>query len=446
MFKDESRILMILRLERELRMAIDPTGIDFFRDERLVDDPYPFFEALRDQCPVSREGHYGVTMVTGWDEAVAVYNDEETFSSCISVTGPFPGFPVPLEGRSADEVTALIEKHRNELPFSDQLPTLDPPTHTDHRSLLMRLITPKRLKENEDAMWQLADEVLDTYLAPGEGDFIKGFASPFTLLVIADLLGIPDEDRQRFVDGIKQHSGGGVGSTSKASLAHSPLEFLYGQFSDYVADRRAHPRDDVLTGLAEATFPDGSVPDVGDVARVATNVFSAGQETTVRLLSTALKVLAERPDIQRRLRDDRSLIPNFIEETLRIESPVKGDFRLSRCPVTIGEAELGAGTTVMVLNGAANRDPRRFQDPDTFDPARKNARQHLAFGRGIHSCPGAPLARAETRVGIERLLDRTNDIRISAAKHGPPGERRYTYIPTFILRGLTELHLEFDVR
>ncbi|CDO24000.1 cytochrome p450 [Mycolicibacterium mageritense DSM 44476 = CIP 104973] len=412
-------------------MAIDPTGIDFFRDERLVDNPYPFFEALRDKCPVSREDHYGVTMVTGWDEAVAVYNDAETFSSCISVTGPFPGFPVPLEGRSADEVTALIEKHRDELPFSD---------------LLMRLITPKRLKENEDAMWQLADEVLDSYLAPGHGDFIKGFASPFTLLVIADLLGIPAEDRAGFVDGIKQHSGGGVGSTSKESLSHSPLEFLYGQFSDYVTDRRANPREDVLTGLAEATFPDGSIPDVGDVARVATNVFSAGQETTVRLLSTALKVLGERPDIQQRVREDRSLIPNFIEEALRIESPVKGDFRLSRCPVTVGESELSAGTTVMVLNGAANRDPRRFEDPDTFDPARKNARQHLAFGRGIHSCPGAPLARAETRVGIERLLDRTADIRISDAKHGPQAQRRYTYIPTFILRGLTELHLEFDVR
>ncbi|MGV9800351.1 cytochrome P450 [Mycobacterium sp. NPDC003449] len=427
-------------------MSIDPTGIDFFRDERLVDNPYPFFEALRDKCPVSREDHYGVTMVTGWDEAVAVYNDEQTFSSCISVTGPFPGFPVPLDGRSVDEVTALIEKHRDELPFSDQLPTLDPPTHTDHRSLLMRLITPKRLKENEDAMWRLADEVLDGYLAQGEGDFIKGFASPFTLLVIADLLGIPDEDRSAFVDGIKQNSGGGVGSTSEKSLSHSPLEFLYGQFADYVTDRRAYPRDDVLTGLAAATFPDGSVPDVGDVARVATNVFSAGQETTVRLLSTALKVLGERPDIQQRLREDRSLLPNFIEEALRIESPVKGDFRLSRCPVTVGESELGAGATVMVLNGAANRDPRRFEDPDTFDPARKNARQHLAFGRGIHSCPGAPLARAETRVGIERLLDRTTDIRISDAAHGPAGDRRYSYIPTFILRGLTELHLEFDVR
>ena len=99
----------------------------------------------------------------------------------------------------------------------------------------------------------------------------------------------------------------------------------------------------------------------------------------------------------------------------------------------------------MVINGAANRDPRRFEDPDTFDPERKNARQHLAFGRGIHSCPGAPLARAETRVGLERLLDRTTDIRISEAQHGPAGDRRYQYIPTYILRGLTELHLEFDL-
>ena len=128
---------------------------------------------------------------------------------------------------------------------------------------------------------------------------------------------------------------------------------------------------------------------------------------------------------------------------MRIESPVKGDFRLSRVPTTVGETELSAGETVMVLNGAANRDPRRFEDPDSFDPARKNARQHLAFGRGIHSCPGAPLARAETRVAIERLLDLTSDIRISESKHGPAGDRRYRYIPTYILRGLIELHLEF---
>lgn len=299
---------------------------DFFRDGGLVENPYPYYETLRQRCPVTGEGHHGVTMVTGWDEAVSVLNDAETFSSCISVTGPFPGFPVPLEG---DDVTELIERHRSELPFSDQLPTLDPPTHTNHRALLMRLITPKRLKENEDAMWVLADRVLDDYLAAGEGEFIKGFASPFTLLVIADLLGVPPEDRQTFVNNIHHHAGGGVGGTGKEALAHNPLEFLYGAFADYVRDRRREPREDVLTGLATATFPDGTVPDVEDVARVACNVFSAGQETTVRLLGAALQIIGERADIQQQLRRDRSLIPNFIEEALRIESPVK---ETSGCP------------------------------------------------------------------------------------------------------------------
>ena len=426
-------------------MAEDLTKVDFFRDSRLTDDPYTFYEALREKCPVAKEEHYGVTMVTGWQEAVDVYNDAETFSSCISVTGPFPGFPVSLEGMEDGDVTALIEQHRDEIPFSDQLPTLDPPTHTNHRALLMRLITPKRLKENEDAMWQLADDILDDFLAPGEGEFIKGFAGPFTLRVIADLLGVPEADRPELLERLARGThGSGLGNADK-TLTKTPLEYLYDVFATYVEDRRAEPRDDVLTGLATASFPDGTMPEVGDVVRVATNVFSAGQETTVRLLSTALKVLGDRPDIQQKLRADRSLLPNFIEECLRIESPVKGDFRLSRVPTTVGDQSLGAGCTVMVINGAANRDPRRFEDPDDFDPERKNARQHLAFGRGIHSCPGAPLARAETRVGLERLLDRTTDISISESKHGPAESRNYQYIPTYILRGLTELHLEFDL-
>ncbi|MET9972121.1 cytochrome P450, partial [Streptomyces sp. NPDC006356] len=156
----------------------DFDAIDFFRDEALVADPYPYFEHLRGRCPVQHEPHHGVAMVTGYEEAVQIYNDTDTFSSCTSVTGPFPGFPVPLEG---DDLGELIERHRDELPMSDQLPTFDPPKHTDHRALLMRLITPKRLKENEAAMWHLADGVLDTYLTGGEGEFISGFAGPFTL-------------------------------------------------------------------------------------------------------------------------------------------------------------------------------------------------------------------------------------------------------------------------
>src|SRR6202044_3973665 len=274
----------------------------------------------------------------------------------------FPGFPVSLEDLGDSDISELIEQHRDELPFNDQLPTLDPPTHTNHRSLLMRLITPKRLKENEDAMWALADQALDDFLAPGHGEFIKGFASPFTLLVIADLLGVPLEDRDKFVRAIREPSGGGVGGTGKESLAHSPLEFLYGLFADYVVDRRAKPRDDVLTGLATATFPDGSTPDVGDVARVAANVFSAGQETTVRLLGASLQMLGERSDIQAQLRKDRSLLPNFIEESLRHESPVKGDFRLNRKPVNIGGVDLPARAPARGEAGPAPPEPRRFGD------------------------------------------------------------------------------------
>jgi cytochrome P450 len=415
----------------------DFDSVDFFRADSLVADPYPYFDHIRELGPVWREPHHGVVMVTGYDEAVAVYRDSATFSSCNSVSGPFPGFPVPLAG---DDVSALIEKHRDQLPFSDQITTLDPPKHTAHRALLMKLITPRRLRENEEFMWRLADRQIDEFLARGECEFIGHFAGPFTLLVIADLLGVPEEDHKTFR---AQMGRGSLGSTGGHEMQHNPLEFLYQRFTAYVEDRRREPRGDVLTGMAAAKFPDGSTPDAIDVVRVAANLFAAGQETTVRLLGAALQCIGERPDLQKLLREDRRRIANFIEETLRIESPVKGDFRLSRVPTTIGGVFLPAGTTLMVLNGAANRDPRRFERPDEFRIDRANARDHLTFGLGIHTCPGAPLARAEARVSLERLLDRMADIRISEAVHGPAGARRYDYVPTYILRGLQRLQLEF---
>jgi cytochrome P450 len=169
--------------------AIDYKSVDFFTDGSLVDDPYPYFDYLRTQSPVFREPHHGVVMVTGYEEAVAVYRDTTHFSSCNSVTGPFPGFPVPLEG---DDVSELIEKHRDELPFSDQLPTFDPPKHGAHRALLMKLITPRRLRENEEFMWRLADRQLDELIDRGQCEFIGEFAGPFAMLVIADLLGVPE--------------------------------------------------------------------------------------------------------------------------------------------------------------------------------------------------------------------------------------------------------------
>jgi len=425
-------------------LEADLEAVDFFRDNSMIEDPYPYFDALRGRCPIVRENHFGVMMVTGYDEAVAVYNDPNNFSSCNSVSGPFPGISAPMEG---DDISDVIEAHRDELPFFDMIPTLDPPVHTDHRALLMRLLTPKRLKENEDSMWNLADQQLGGFIERGKTEFVADYASPFTMYVVGDLLGVPTEDHPRLRvlmgEGYVESGGDAVVGSTSAEMLRSPLEFIYDQFSGYIEDRRRAPRDDVLTSLATTTFPDGSLPPVGDAARVAVNLFSAGQETTVRLLGTALQYIAEDPELQQLLRDDRSRIPNFIEEVLRIESPVKGDFRLARRSTEIGGVAIPAGTTVMVLNGAANRDPSHFECPGELRVDRPNAREHLAFGRGIHSCPGGPLARAETRVSLERVLDRMADIRIDEEFHGPRGARKYDYFPTFILRGLMQLHLEF---
>ena len=226
-----------------------------------------------------------------------------------------------------------------------------------------------------------------------------------------------------------------MGALDHESVGINPLEWLDDKFCNYIEDRRRDPRNDVLTSLATAKYPDGSTPEVIEVVRSATFLFAAGQETTAKLLSAALQVIGDRPDIQQQLRDDRSLIPAFIEESLRMDSPVKSDSRLARRATSIGGVDIPAGTVVMVLPGAANRDPRRFENPHEFDLHRKNVREHMAFARGVHSCPGGPLARVEGRVSIERILDRMPHIEIDEAHHGPAAERRYTYEPTYILRG-----------
>jgi len=416
----------------------DFDSVDFFTDASLIPDPYPYFDHLRQRCPVVSQPEQGVVAITGHQEALAVYKDP-AFSSCVSVAGPFSGLPFEPEG---DDIGALIEQHRSQIPMSEHIVTQDPPEHTRTRGLLNRLLTPKRLKENEDFMWRLADEQLDEFLSRGTCEFLDEFARPFSGLVIADLLGLPQEDHEEF----RAHfSGKVVGGIEDDALtrAHNPLEYLNEKFTTYITERRREPRSDVLTELAQAKYPDGSTPEVIDVVRLAAFLFAAGQETTTKLLSFGMRVIAENPDIQALLRDDRSRIPTFVEETLRTESPVKCHFRMARTSTSIGDTEVPAGTTVMLLPGASNRDARKFDEPNEFRIDRPNVREHVAFGRGNHSCPGAPLARAEGRISLNRILDRMSDITILEAEHGPPEARRYTYEPTWQMRGLTELHLGF---
>jgi cytochrome P450 len=408
---------------------------DFFTDPGILQDPTPWYAALRERGPVWREPHQGVVVLSGIEEILEIYADHGHFSAIVGTLGPLVKVPRPEPGESWAEV---IERRRSEIPMGEMLTSIDPPRHTRHRALVGRLFTPNRLKENEEFMWTLADGLIDEFADRGEMEFSAAYARPFTLLVVADLLGVPREDHKQF-RGWLGGDKGNVGNPEGEHGGDRVFANLHPYFTRYIEERRASPGEDVLSRLATVRFPDGELPEVADVVRLASILFAAGQETTARLLSAGMRVLAEQPALAEELRSDPGGIPNFVEECLRLEGPIKSTFRLALYDTKIGDVDVPAGTVVMGLIGAANRDPRVFDDPDRFDPKRPNVRRHIAFGHGEHFCPGASLARAEARISFERLLARLDDFRLV-----DPGA--LSYAETFIIRGLNALPLRFRTR
>ncbi|MDR3417232.1 MAG: cytochrome P450 [Nevskia sp.] len=414
--------------------------VDFFTDLSLVDDPYPYFDYLRSQGSVTRLPHRNVVAVTGHEEALAVLNDAQTFSSAVAVGGPIPDLPFVPQG---DDISAQLEEYREQMYAYGAIVTMDGARHAKSRALLMRLFTPSRLKKNEEFILGQADRQIDEFIGQGRFELLKQYASPFALLVIADLLGLSESDRKTFRDQafeVPQQMGADAQVESSAAEFFG---FVFNYFEEYISSRREQPTGDILTDLAIARYPDGSLPEVADVAWVAAFLFGAGQDTTARLLSACLQVLGERPDLQSLLRADPGRIPDFIEEALRMDGAVKHAARLALRSTRIGGVDIPAGTVVSLFYGACNRDPRKFENPNEFRLGRPNVKEHLGFGRGAHTCAGAALARAEVRVSLERMLQRMDDIRIAEAFHGKPGQRRFSHEPTYVLRGLKELHLEF---
>jgi cytochrome P450 len=408
---------------------------DFFTDPELLQDPIPYYAALRERGPVVREPHRGVFLISGIEEILEVYGDHERFSAIVAPLGPLVKLPEPAAGETLAEV---LERRRAEIPLSDTIMTFDPPKHTRHRALMGKLFTPNRLKENEEFMWTLADGLIDELGERGEMEFCAAYARPFTLLVIADLLGVPREDHKLF-RGWLGGAAGNVGDPKGRLGGDQVFANLHPYFARYIEERRAAPRDDVMSRLANVRFPDGELPQAMDVVRLATILFAAGQETTARLLSAGMRFLAEQPALVAALRRNPEAIANFVEECLRLESPIKGSFRLALRDTQVGGVAIPAGSMLMAMVGAANRDARVFEDPDRFDARRANARRNIAFGHAEHFCPGASLARAEARISFDRLLARLDDL-------GLVDPSALSYAPTFVIRGLNDLPLRYRRR
>jgi cytochrome P450 len=418
----------------------DYEKVDYFRDTSLVEDPFPYYDYLRAKGTVLPLPQRNVVAVTGYEEAIAIYNDARTFSSVNAASGPYPPLPFTPQG---DDITDQLEQFRQKIPNSDQIAMKDDEPHSRLRSLVSRLFTPRRLRELEIYIRQVADDGLDRMISAGKCEFHTGYAHPFAMLVITDLLGVPLGDREIFRKRLESTATAGPIKDGERP-PNDFFQFLGQYFYPYIEERRRAPRDDIMSELVAATYPDGSTPTTMDLVNLSAFLFAAGQDTTAKLLMTSLRILGDRPDLQEILRRDTSLIPDFIEEALRFDGPVKTSFRLARKRASVAGVDIPAGTCVMMTNLAFNRDPRRFDNPNAFQLGRPRAKEHLAFGRGAHTCIGAPLARTEARIALERILTRLSDIRISDAKHGPRSARRFAFEPGYVLRGLQELHLEFS--
>jgi len=411
---------------------------DYFTDYSVLRDPYEYFEEMRSKGPVHRLTGRDIVIVTGFEESLEVLRNTADFSSAIAPQGP--AAPLPFEPKG-DDITAQIEAHRGQLVGGDLVVAYDGQQHSFSRSILNRLFTPSRLRANEAFMADYAEKLVHDAVAKRQCELINEIATPFVTLVIADLLGVPADDRKLFMEVIAAGAPAGNMDTKDARPQNSPLEFMGGYFAQYVMDRRAHPRADVLSELATASYPDGLTPDLMEIVRLATFLFAAGQDTSAKLLGNAMRFIVETPELQRKLRADRTLVPLLIEEVLRLEGSTKMTARLARRSTRIGAMDIPVGTKVFIALAAANRDPRRWDAPKEFRFNREKGKEHLAFGRGAHVCAGAPLARVEVRVLLERFLEHTSAIELSEEKHGPPGNRHLDYEPSFIIRGLEALHL-----
>ena len=413
---------------------------DFFSDRDVIANPRSYFDRIRAKCPVAREAYHGSIMVTGYDEAIEVFNrKDDTFSSAVSVIGPIPPLPFETQG---EDISDQLDAHRDELPWSVHLACFDGQKHANHRALMTSLLTYKRIKQNEDYLNQLVDRLIDGFLGKGYCNVVPEFAHAVTTYAISDLMGIPEADRAELLELIGAPPSQ-VEGDAEHKIGPDPLIFLKPRFDQYLRERQGKAGSDLMSELVNSRLKDGSAPDFDTLSALARFLFGAGQDTTSRLIAMAVKVLGEDAELQLCLRNNPERIRDFLEEVLRYDAPVKVAYRLVRKRTTIGNVGVPAGTVVAVCLTAASNDPRHFEEPGEFNIDRPNVRDHMAFSRGAHACIGAPLARLESRIAIERLLARTADIRISEEHHGPSHARRYRYEPTYSFRSLSDLHINF---
>lgn len=409
-------------------LTVDPM------DPAVLADPFPFLAELRREAPVWRDPRSGVVHVTTHALAVEVNRKPKVFSSAMAHLLKSGG-----AGAIDPEEAAIMAQG---LPWIDTMITADPPAHSRYKRLAMKAFTPMRVEAMSDYVAHVTHALIDRFRAAGQVEFKTGFADQLPSIVIADMLGVDRADIPRFQQWLRSvisRIAGAATREARLAAAHDEIA-LQRYLLGVIAERRAAPRDDVISDLVHATLAEEGDPrpleDV-ELLGILHQIFTAGQETTAQALSYGLYQLLRHPQQLAAVRADPAQVPGMVEETLRHLTPVSAMWRIVKEDTMLGGAPLAAGDVVLVRYASANRDEARFPDPDRFDAARPNARDHLAFGAGIHTCLGMALARKEMQVAFPILLDRLPGLRL-------PEKDTFAFLPSLLLRGVARLDLEFD--
>ncbi|WNG46021.1 cytochrome P450 [Archangium minus] len=364
--------------------------LDFLSEETRR-NPFPSYDQLRSFAPVLHEPRSDLWLLLDYEGVKRALNDAEAFSSVVS----------PPTARTSQWIV-----------FSD------PPRHTKLRALIMRAFTPKAVASLEPRIRELSRELLDQTIERGEMDLVTDFSVPLPLRVIAELLGAPVADQPRFRrwSDVIMALGHTVAGGEEAARVQEAFRVVTDEMRVYLEElieqRRAVPRDDLLTRLVEAEV-DGERLTEEEILGFFQLLLVAGHETTTNLISNAILCFIEHPDQLARLRSTPDLLPSAIEEVLRYRSPVQAMWRMTRRDVSVHDQVIPAGKMVMPIIGSANRDPQRFRDADRFDITR-DPNPHIAFGHGIHFCIGAPLARLEARISLSTFLERVRGFTLAS--------------------------------
>ena len=406
--------------------------VDLF-DRDFLQCPFPVFRSLRDDDPVHYIDSANLYLVTRYDLVEEILRNPTTYSN-----------RTPKEEPPADSIRARIAEIQAEgWAHVPTIATEDPPAQTQFRAIVTPFFSPARMRRYEARAREVCTE-LSRSLTGSPADFVGTFAEPLPVRITAEVMDLDTGMLETF-RGWAADASAAVGARvedDRRLAAERGIVQMQHYFARRLEQARATPGEDYFSTLAHAQFtdPDGATRLLTDaeILSLSRQVFVGGIETTAKMLTEGMRLLAERPEAYARLRAEPRLIPRAVEEMLRLSSPAEGIFRATTCDAELGGYPIPAGSRLLIAYAAANRDPAVFTDCDDYKPDRPELRRHLAFGKGTHFCIGAPLTRIEATVALETLTSQFDTLSLV------PGANDYEYEPSFILRGLTSLWVTFS--